>query len=311
MPSAALPAELDDLSAAAPNDGIVFNSDDLPGGPDAAPAWRMWILRRGITLPLFEFHASRAALQMAHQVPSNVFRAHALPALEAKDLSPAQERSRWRRAVEERSCRYLLPHVSPADSFDSFLIRISALRDELSGHGWILASPVSRAQWTAPSFLERWACPWAAFLAALCVPFLGLRTVWRRMDPVASISWIRAFLWTTLVSVCGGLLVAAIAQSPWTRLEIEPFRSVKLLFIVSWAACLFVLYSRTELNAALSKSVRRWDVVSGGLLLCIIGYALVRSGNAASGWKFPMEQALRDRLETLLLARPRFKEFAV
>ena len=34
-------------------------------------------------------------------------------------------------------------------------------------------------------------------------------------------------------------------------------------------------------------------------------------GNAGAGWKLGSEQLLRDRLEDLLVARPRFKEFAI
>jgi len=43
----------------------------------------------------------------------------------------------------------------------------------------------------------------------------------------------------------------------------------------------------------------------------LVGYVIVRTGNAPASWKHPFEQAIRDGLERWLMIRPRFKEFAV
>ncbi len=71
------------------------------------------------------------------------------------------------------------------------------------------------------------------------------------------------------------------------------------------------LYDMDELRWALSKNVRRWDLVMGGLTMACIGYLILRSGNAPAAWRPGWEQSFRELLETALVARPRFKEFAI
>jgi hypothetical protein len=112
------------------------------------------------------------------------------------------------------------------------------------------------------------------------------------------------------VTLAAGFVVAAFSDMPASRLQIVPVRGIKLAFLASWLGSVFILYSQSDLRAGLRGSLRRGDLLAAGILLMIIAYALVRSGNAPSQWKPGGEQGLRDRLETLLAVRPRFKEFA-
>ena len=80
---------------------------------------------------------------------------------------------------------------------------------------------------------------------------------------------------------------------------------------MAWLASFGVLFPWSQVKAELSQDVRRIDVLAGLAMLAVIGYLFVRSGNASAGWKAGWEQGLRDRLELLLIARPRFKEFAI
>ncbi len=105
--------------------------------------------------------------------------------------------------------------------------------------------------------------------------------------------------------------MAAVAQNPLTRLEIVPFKGIKLAFSLSWLGCFLWLYSWKEIKDQLYQAVRRVDVLIGLGLAVVIGYLVVRTGNASADWKAGWEQGIRDHLENILIARPRFKEFAI
>jgi hypothetical protein len=86
---------------------------------------------------------------------------------------------------------------------------------------------------------------------------------------------------------------------------------VKLAFARAWAGSFLVLYPWKEIEKELYQNVRRIDVVLGLVFVGLIGYFLIRTGNAGAAWKVGWEQGLRDRMEDLFMARPRFKEFAI
>ena len=46
-------------------------------------------------------------------------------------------------------------------------------------------------------------------------------------------------------------------------------------------------------------------------MLTALAYAVIRSGNSAPAFKAGAEQSVRNALDSLLIVRPRFKEFAV
>src|SRR5207248_3186956 len=98
---------LDSLPASFVQSGVLFSSDEIPGGTARAALWRSWVRRHDIAQFLPEFKPAASAWQMAYGLPANVFRTHSIPAAELTALKPDQQRARWQRAVEERSCRLL------------------------------------------------------------------------------------------------------------------------------------------------------------------------------------------------------------
>jgi hypothetical protein len=284
--------------------GFLLNTDEVPGGPEALPEWRALVDGGSSLHLLFEFHPTKATLKLAHAAPAATWRAHTVAANELRDLTPEQLKARWRRAVEERSCRFLLVHVSPNDSLPAYLDGLSALRQDLVKRGWTIAWPRPRMTWMPPSFAQRRLAPVAALSVAILAPVAALVFGLRKK------CWI-AFAQILAITIGGSCLAAAIADSPLTRVEIEPFRGIKLAFLLAWLGCLFCLYTWDELKDQLLKSVRRIDILAGLAAAATIGYIFMRMGNAGTSWKLAWEQALRDRLEDLLVARPRFKEFAV
>ncbi len=297
-------ADLQEISSANQELGVLLNTDEVPGGNDALPTWVSFLESQNFSQLLFEFHPAKSAVKLGFASPRSTFRAHTIASNELRDLSPAQQISRWRRAVDERSCRFLLLHVSPTDSFSGFLDSVSALQQDLVRQGWSLSWPKPRVSWTVPSFAERHLAPILALLLAILFPILALGSSLGRKPWV---SYFRIFS-LTLIGAC---IVAAVAQNSWTRLEIVPFRGIKAAFAFAWLGAFAVLYPWKEIKAGLYQAVRRVDVLLAVIVLAAIGYVLVRMGNASAGWKAGWEQGLRDRLEDLLVARPRFKEFAI
>ena len=107
------------------------------------------------------------------------------------------------------------------------------------------------------------------------------------------------------------LVTAALADNPETRLEIVPFRGIKLAFVISWAGSLLLIYGWKHLETWAQRTVKHWEILAGAVLAAVVGYALVRSGNASAGWKSSLEQVSREKLESIWSARPRFKEFMI
>jgi hypothetical protein len=301
-----MPDHFNDWMATLPNaPGILFSADDIPGGSTQGPVWRSWMNSHGVVQFMPEFKPAPSAWQLAYQSPANTFRAHSIPSTELVTLKPAQQRARWQRAVEERSCRLLLVRIAPGDSRASFLLTLSGLHDLLQNHKWEIGFPEPRS-WSDPNGLQRRVSPLAAFLIVCITPWFALRWAKEAMP-----RWPLVLMRVALVSLAGALLAAAVAGTPWTRVEIIPFRGVKWAFLFSWLSIGSLLYTRREFKALLSQPVKRQDLAFGGLAVVLIGYLFLRTGNAPSLFKPSWEQPLREFLDRALLVRPRFKEFAI
>jgi hypothetical protein len=284
--------------------GVLLNSDEIPGGMEAFPQWRSFLKDQGNVQMLFEFHPAKSTMKLAYAVPSATWRAHTIPTNELRDLTPAQVQARWRRAVEERSCRFLLVHMSPTDSLNSFLTGLSSLRATFLSEGWVFAWPVPRPSWSFPSIVKRQLAPAAAFCLAILTPVLALRAGLRTKHAAA-------FILIVSLTFLGACATAALADNPLTRLEVMPFRGIRAAFVMAWFGSFLSLYSWNELKDQSLRPVRRLDIVAGLVVVGVVAYVLIRMGNASAAWKPGWEQTIRDHLEILLVARPRFKEFAV
>src|SRR5205085_2425826 len=133
------------------------------------------------------------------------------PSAELKDLKPAQQWARWKRAVQERSCRLLLVRMGSADSRQSFFSNLANLSTRLTQQGWRISFPNPRLTWTGPNWLQRQLAPWLALLVVCITPVMALRWGQERQP-----SWRRVFLRVVAGSLVGALLAAAIAGNPWT-----------------------------------------------------------------------------------------------
>ena len=155
LPKEKLFADISEILSA--NQGIAFllNTDDVPGGADALPQWVSLFETTDSFQLLFEFHPAKSALKSALRSPQSTFRAHTIPSAELKDLSDAQQLSRWRRAVNERSCRFLLFHMAPSDSLVGFLSNVHAMQNFLGTKDCEIGWPRPHTAWHFPAFAER------------------------------------------------------------------------------------------------------------------------------------------------------------
>ncbi len=298
--------------------GIYWGGDDLPGGSETLPLWKTQVARSGVTQFLFEFKPAKAAVLMARAHPASTYKAHTIPVAEFKDSTWAQQKQRWIRAVDERMCRLLLMHVPPTLSGPRYLDELREFSEILNKRGFRLGFPEPRVYWPASvGRIGRLLQPVAALLLAVFAPLFGLWwSVSNLVDgkvPVVH-AWpmpVRQFLKLSALTLVGALFVAAVADHPYTRLEIVPFRGVKLIFVLSMLGALGLLFSREELMRFVRHTVTRWEIIVGLVIVAAAGYILLRTGNAPAAARSSLEQPLRDFLERILVARPRFKEFAL
>jgi hypothetical protein len=143
-----------------------------------------------------------------------------------------------------------------------------------------------------------------ALLLAIAVPVVALKSGRQ------SNTW-GSYVAVTLLTLGGACLMAAFADNPLTRMQIVPFRGIKLAFVSAWLGCFWSLYSWSEIREQLYRPVRRVDILAALMAAALVAYLMIRMGNAGAGWKAGWEQGLRDRLEDWLVARPRFKEFGI
>jgi len=289
--------------------GFLFSSDIVPGGDDRASQWAESLQAWDKKSLLFEFRPTLAAQKIASLVPGRVVRGHTIPTAEMKDLSPAAERSRWLRAVEERSCTLLLIRPGPADSWDGFLSRIQTLHEALAEQNWRVERSLAYSPATATPALYLKIRLLLAWGVAVCAPLVALYVGWMLIQQKYS-GWL-AFSVTLSITLAGALVLSSLSWMTETRLQLTPFRGVKAAIILPWLFSGLLLFSLREGWDSICKPLKRLDLLVAILLIGIVGYGLLRSGNVSLSWKPKSEQSVRNYLEDTLPVRPRFKEFAV
>ncbi len=304
LPSANLIRELAEPLSQRDARAVLINSDTLPGGPGSLSAWVALLREQGALHLLSDFKPSKASRVLAARLPQLTYRAHSIASNEYKDLSRGQEKARWVRAIRERTCRFALVRSSPEDSFESYLDRLASVRQLIESQGLQLAWPKARWTWSVPGLLEQRLSALLALLAAIATPIVALRYGLQK-NP-----WV-SFLSITLLCLAGASIVSILADNPLTRLQVVPFRGVKAAFLISWAGCFALLWGKDEAQTFLHQPLRRADALMLMLLAGVGGYFLMRTGNVGASWTLGGEQTLRNTLEQLLVARPRFKEFVI
>ncbi|MGC8816126.1 MAG: DUF5693 family protein, partial [bacterium] len=106
-----------------------------------------------------------------------------------------------------------------------------------------------------------------------------------------------------------GIFVQSVLFNENLYLAINKVSGIKLLLILPIFLGIFLVFSYNDIRLFLLKRVRILDVLIFVILLGFVGVYLIRSGN--TGFTFPFESELRNILDNIFIARPRFKEFLI
>ena len=174
-----------------------------------------------------------------------------------------------------------------------------------------------------------------AFGAAVFFPVLSMNVIldiWDKckesstsaVKVIFSATWQLAL--AVLMSLVGGMYLAAILADSRFLLEIDIYRGVKLTFIMP-LVLMTVLYVKRydmlgvagcglkaaigKINELLSKPITFKHVALFGVLGIILLYFVARSGHSAGVPVAAIEVKMRLFLEQLMYARPRQKEFMI
>jgi len=174
-----------------------------------------------------------------------------------------------------------------------------------------------------------------AFGAAVFFPVLSMNVIldiWDRTK-TSSVSALKVILNSTwqlalavLMSLVGGMYLAAILADSRFLLEIDIYRGVKLTFIMPLVLMTILYVKRYDMlgvigagvkvavsrvNDLLNKPITFKHIALLGVLGIILLYFVARSGHSAGVPVAAIEVKMRLFLEQLMYARPRQKEFMI
>jgi hypothetical protein len=162
---------------------------------------------------------------------------------------------------------------------------------------------------------------------AILFPVLALTLLLQKKElvepstgkPVCQIA-LSAWAGTTLVTICGIVLVAAMLTTPRFILDVDYFRGVKFSYIAPLGLVPLIFYWFSEftrersgclireVKELLGRAVTFRDMIIVMVLLAFLVFYLLRSGNMEIS---PLESTVREWLDRALFVRPRTKEFLV
>jgi hypothetical protein len=155
----------------------------------------------------------------------------------------------------------------------------------------------------------------AAAFTALAPAFYGEPERTMNAEIVRSLRWT---LIGTGIALLGALVVVGIMSSPLTMEEVEPFRGIKLLYVVPplLALALYLFTDRFDSGVRAPRDVfdapiRVYQLLLACIVLGVAALVVLRSGNQSDIAPSSFELSLRHHLTTLLSVRPRFKQFVI
>jgi hypothetical protein len=119
------------------------------------------------------------------------------------------------------------------------------------------------------------------------------------------------------ISLLGGVMVVGLLCDTTFLLQIDQFRGIKLLMVLPPLMILYLYLTKGSacplpLLAVANIPVRLWHLITALFLLLAGAVLIARTGNTPEvGGPSDLEITVRNLLERYLVARPRFKEFAL
>jgi hypothetical protein len=156
-----------------------------------------------------------------------------------------------------------------------------------------------------------------ALLAVIIFPMLAVMTLVRKEKRTVEEA-VKALLLMTGISFLGAVLLTGLLADKSFMLKLEQFSGVKLAHLVPLLVLplyFFLKHSDQKLltttREVLHTPLSVWHVLAGLFFLLIVAIYLLRTGNGVPGLVSTWEIKFRGLLDSLLLVRPRTKEFLI
>ncbi|MDI6799562.1 MAG: DUF5693 family protein [Actinomycetota bacterium] len=160
-----------------------------------------------------------------------------------------------------------------------------------------------------------------ALLAACLFPALSLvsmekEIIKEKSSPLRYLSSAILLIKVSLITLTGGLIVSSLLLRESFLLGVDTFTGVKIAYLAPILAVIHILSQRWQpikggLKEFFNEPILVKYVILGGFMTAAAAFYLIRSGNASAEFVPASELLLRKLLDSILLVRPRFKEFLI
>ncbi|MDD2401224.1 MAG: DUF5693 family protein [Clostridia bacterium] len=156
-----------------------------------------------------------------------------------------------------------------------------------------------------------------ALLAVIIFPILAV--IYLVRDSKRDIKGtIVAFLLMSGISMSGAIIMTGLLADKSFALKLDQFSGVKLAHIMPLLIVPLYFFFKGGVKNSISKvhkmlrsSVQVWHILAGAFIVIVLGVYIIRTGNSMPELVSPWENKLRDILDSLLVVRPRTKEFLI
>ncbi len=288
-------------------DGVMSTEKQAPGYPMYVHLVAQAINEGQGFLPIFEFLPQKGMSSLAAQVKGQLVKAHLIGDREVFSPRPALWQKRLDRAVRERGVRFFYLRLPPSYTWEQKVVFLRTTAHSLLG-SYVVGAPGTFLGWDNNKRISDRTAQRVAIALAILTPIIGFLVF------VPAVRWpvVARFLLFSAFSTLGGVTVYFVGGNPSHVLGLSQVSGVKLQLVLPLLCALVVLSDHREWRKWLEQSIKVKHLVLFGGVVGLLGvFYLMRSGN------FPLipvtdsERHFRDALESLLGARPRFKEFFI
>ncbi|MCB4755632.1 MAG: DUF5693 family protein [Elusimicrobia bacterium] len=297
------------LKRVKPGDGLWSDDEKVIGYPLYLKEVADTLSRKDGFLPIDEFACLKGVNRLASMGP-RLIKAHLLASEELVQPNVILWRNRLVRAVKERWVRFLFIRYVPGFSLEKNLLFQKSASELICQTGFQIGPMRGSPSWPTrlnSPFFSRFRLK-VALLFSILAPLLGL--YWIKKVRHGSI--ILSFLLMSFFSLLVGISIHALGAVPKAALGFMPLTGVKIQLLSPLLLGGVILLKKHDIHAIMETPLKgKHFFVAGIICVLVIGFYVMRSGNfpflPVSDW----ERMFRDRIETLLTVRPRFKEFAI
>ncbi len=290
-----------------PGDGMILSGDELINKPFFPTALASLVREKNGFVVMAEFSPIKSSKTFYRSCPpGSLVKGHIVGTRETSVPKPELWRARVQRAAAERWIRFFSVRFSPAWSVDQNIDFQNQILSDFANKGFTVSKTHSPGSFFKTPHSSMKTRSLAILVISVLTPLFVVLLI--RTFPLPSA--LLAFFLASALSVVSGVAIHALGSTPDMILGVAPLRGVKFQLVAPLLFGLFFLLSQKERNNVMDSNIQVKHLVWGGLGLFILVFLyLSRSGNHPLIAVSEGERGLRDAMESLFGARPRFKEF--